>query len=62
MAQENHPLSKAFKYEIVLEMPKKSKMLLVVLFIFPHVGFSLSKLNIINAFSCYISSKNGYNL
>jgi hypothetical protein len=49
MVQERHPLSKALKSEIFLEMPKKLKMVVTVcLFTFPCVGFSLSKLDIEN--------------
>ncbi len=45
MVQEGHPLSKAFKSEILLEMHKKLRwLLLFILFTFPYVGFSLSKL------------------
>jgi hypothetical protein len=50
---ETLPLSKAFKSEILLEMPKKIKMVVTVLFIlftFPYVGFSLSKLAFKNVF------------
>ncbi len=45
MVQERHPLSKAFKSEILLEMHKKIRwLLLFILFTFPYVGFNLSKL------------------
>jgi hypothetical protein len=51
MAQESHSLSKDFKSEIFLEMQKNLRwLLLFVLFIFPHAGFSLSKLDIKNPF------------
>jgi hypothetical protein len=56
--QERHPLSKAFKFEKCLEMTKKNyrQLLLLVFLSFSCVGFSLSKLDFKNAFSCYISS------
>jgi hypothetical protein len=41
-----------------LFVPEKNSrcLLLFVLFTLPYVGFSLSKLDIKNAFSCYMSS------
>ncbi len=57
MAQEWDPVSKANKSGIFIKMQKKIKWVsLLVLYIFPHVGFSLSKLDIINGILCYISS------
>jgi hypothetical protein len=51
MVQERHPLSKAFKSEILLEMHKKLRwLLLFILFTSPYVGFSLSKLAFKNVF------------
>jgi hypothetical protein len=45
MVQERHPVTKAFKSEILFEMPKNLRWsLLFILFTFPWVGFSLSKL------------------
>jgi hypothetical protein len=51
MVQERHPLSKAFTSEIFFEMQKNLRwLLLLILFTFPYVGFSLSKLAFKNVF------------
>jgi hypothetical protein len=58
--QERHPLSKAFESEIFFKMPKKCRWLfLFVLFSFPYVGFSLSKVDIKNAFNVIFLLKSG---
>jgi hypothetical protein len=51
MAQERHPQSKVFESEVFFKMPKKFNMVVTVcLFTFPYIGFSLSKLDIKDAF------------
>ncbi len=58
MAQEWDPLSKAKKTRIFIKMLKKLKVGVTVSFLytFPHVGFSLSKLDIKNGILCFIFS------
>ncbi len=59
MAQERHPLSKAYKSEIFFEMQKNERcLLLFVLFTFPNDDFSLWKLAFQKCILC-ISSKKG---
>jgi hypothetical protein len=51
MAQEEDSLSLANKSGIFTEMQKNSRWVsLLVLYTFPHVGFSLSKLDFKNSF------------
>jgi hypothetical protein len=51
MVQERNPLSKAFKFEILFEMQKNLRWLLLLIFsTFPCVGFSLLKLDFKNVF------------
>jgi hypothetical protein len=59
MAQEWDPLSKTKNSGIFIKMQKKKIKVGVTvsfLYTFPHVGFSLSKLDIKNGILCYISS------
>ncbi len=56
MAQEWYPLSKANKSGIFIEMQKNERWVSLLVYTFPHVGFSLSKLDIKIGFLCYISS------
>jgi hypothetical protein len=60
MAQERHSLSNAFRIEISFEVGKNLKWVsLLVLHTFPRFGIGLSKLDLKNAFTLYISSKKG---
>jgi hypothetical protein len=62
MVQDRHPLSKAFKSAIFFEMPKKLNVVVTLCFVHFSLCWRLSKLDIKNAFSCYISARKWYNL